>query len=430
MQIASTKRSRPKAKDISSAPPKGAQDESTSPQVTSDEFQATKPDAGFVKNVGTYGLQNGVRWGNGVGAVSSYLGGATLASAGLYAGVVGGSAAGAALGLGVAPAIAAVGSSGALDFVRTTFSTTGVLAQAGMVLGGAALALGAWEAGSSLGKAVGIPAGFVVGGPIGLAEGAWKQMQGHPMPIVDHKAPKEPQKVNAFDLNDFKGLSAVPVGVLGALGAASGGVGGAVLGGAAMSGATLLEMALAQNVTLSALSGPALLGAAVGGGIGLLLGARGGFRMGKGVNQFGTALVDKLTRKPAEGDQPAKDGELATAGKNAAGSALTFASKLSPYQVGFNVADLGLAASLALSSNAQVPLMGNVMGGIHGAMAAGSLISAVDSPHAAYRCTRAAGHGLVAAGGFVGANGGGSWGIPLIAAGMILNTVNDYRAEN
>jgi hypothetical protein len=423
MQITSTMRHTPHPQALERPQPG---DTKVSSQAVTDTIQ---PESGFMKNVGTYGMHNGVRWGNGVGAVSSYLGGAALGSAGLYAGVVGGSAAGVAVGLGVAPAIAAVGSSGALDFVRTTFSTTGTLIQAGMVLGGAAVALGAWEVGSSLGKAAGTPVGFVIGGPIGLTEGAWKQMQGHPMPVVTHGAPSKAPEVNAFDLNEFKGISAVPVGVLGAVGAASGGLGGAVLGGAVVSGATLLEMALAQNVTLSALSGPAMMGAMVGGGVGLLLGARGGFRMGKAVNRFAAAVTDKLTRKPATGGQPATEGELAKVGKNAAGNALNFASKLSPYQVGFNVADIGMAGTLALSNNPQVPLLGNVMGSIHGAMAAANLMGAIDGP-TAYRCTKAAGHGLLAAGNLVGAHGGGSWSLPLIAAGLLLNTVNDYRAEN
>lgn len=398
-------------------------DEGETPPVESEN------EPGFIKSVGRYGLQNGVRWGNGVGAVSGYLGGSVLASAGLYAGVVGGTAAGAAIGLGIAPAIAAVGSSGAVDFVKTTFSTTGFFAKTGMVLGTAALAVGAWEAGNTLGKAVGIPAGFVVGGPIGLAQGTWSKMQGHPTPTAsDNGLPKVPKKVNDFDLNAFKGLSAVPVGALGALGAASGAVGGAVLGGAALSGATLVESLLAQNLTWSALSGPAALGAVVGGGVGLLLGARGGFKMGKGVSQLGSWAVDKLTKKPGV-DTGEEGGELAEAGKNAAGSAFAFASKLSPYQVGFNVADTGMAAAHAFSENENVALMGNLMGGFHAVLTVGNLISATNGS-TQYRCTKAAGHGLLAAGNFVGANGGGSWALPLMAAGMLVNTVNDYRKEN
>lgn len=427
MQITSTVvgRNTPKA---SSAAVVTAQNGAQAPEPI--DTATTNPEPGFFGSVGTYGLQNGVRWGNGIGTVSGYLAGGALATAGLYAGALGGTTAGAAIGLGVGPAVAAVGSSGALDFVKTTFSTTGTLAKAGMILGTAALAVGAWETGNAIGKSVGIPAGFVIGAPIGLAEGTWNKIQGRPDPKVMPGEAPEAKEVNAFDLNAFKGVSAVPVGVFGALGAASGGVGGALLGGAALSGKTLIESLLAQDVTWSAISGSAAVGALVGGGVGLILGARGGFKLGKGVSQLGSWAMEKLVKEESgQSSGPSQADELTEAGKGAANSALVFTAKLSPRQVGLNIADTGMAAAHTFSNNENVAILGNVMGGLHTVLAVGYLIGAADKS-SKVRATQGIGHGLIAAGNFVGANGGGAWAIPLMGAGMLVNTVNDYREHN
>ena len=383
------------------------------------------PRESFMQSGGREAIHNAVRWGN---ATSTVLGGAgalTLATGSLYAGVLGGAVVGSALGMGAGPVVASLGSSGALDFLGTTFGTAGVVAKAGIVIGGAAMAAGAWGIGSSLGSAVGKPVGALLGAPVGFAQGVWDHMEG--AAPAEIPAPKPKEKAPLLDLNNMSGVTKVVAMGLGGAGLLAGGAGGAVLGASVTSAHSLVQGLLAHNVTLASISGAAGIGAAVGAAAGALIGGKGGFELAKGVQKAGSWLGDKLIRSDESTPKPAPEG--AHAAQQAGSGLITFSGKISAAQLGLNVADIGMGAAFPLSHNPQVGFLGFGMAGIHGARSIGHLFGAADTSGLTlqHRLSIAAGEALLSGGYLVGANGGGIWSLPLMGAGMLLNTVADYR---
>ena len=393
-----------------------------------------EPQDGFLKTAGREAGRTAVAWGNAMGTVAGGAGALTLTTGALYAGVLGGAVAGSAIGLGVGPVVGALGSSGALNFLGTTFSTAGVAAKAGIILGGAAMAAGAWDVGNSLGNVVGKPVGAILGLPVGFAQGAWSSMEGAAggeNEVAASPKPK-PKKPKAFDLNEMSGVTKAYATVLGGAGAITGGIGGAVLGASAASATNLVSGLLAQNVSLAALSGAAGVGAAVGGVVGVVLGGRGGFKLAKNIQSLTEWAGDKLVKKPAGQQQAPPAPGPSVASKANFGD---FFGEVSPVRLGFNVADAGLGLAQTFKGGEVVQGMGYALGGAHVVWAVANLIGAgaendnhyKDSALIQTRLFTAAGSAITAAGHFAGASGAGAWALPILGAGLVLNNVADYR---
>jgi hypothetical protein len=115
--------------------------------------------------------QSAVKVGN---ITSSSVGGAlgiAGLTAGLYAGAAGGALFLGALGMGVGPVIAAVSTKGLLSFLGTSFATTGLLAKAGIAIGGVSTGLGAFQVARKSAELIGKLPGMLIGGAVGLVTG-------------------------------------------------------------------------------------------------------------------------------------------------------------------------------------------------------------------------------------------------------------------
>lgn len=366
--------------------------------------------------------RHALSWGNAVGTVTGGAGALVGATAGLYAGVLGGAVTGSAVGLGFGPVVAAVGSHGALNFLGSTFSTAGLAAKAGMVIGGVALGVGAWDVGSALGNVIGKPAGALLGAPVGFVKGGWQSFEG----LKDDPAGVQETATKyraAVDLNEMKGLTKLYATALGGAGFVAGGVGGALLGGSVVAARNLVSGLLAQNVSLAALTGAAGVGAAVGGALGAVIGGRGGFRLAKGLQKLG-----QWSQGAFQGDP-----RLPAVNLPQRSTAVGLAQAMSPWRVGVNIADLGLALGDALGSK-----MGDMP--VSGVLAAAHLAAGVihllnnsndgSGPGTAARTwhiSSAVADTITAAGHFVGLTQPGLWGLPLVGLGVALNTVADFR---
>jgi hypothetical protein len=382
------------------------------------------PKESFAQSGGREAVRNAVRWGNATSTVLGGAGGLALATGSLYAGVLGGAVVGSAMGMGAGPVVASLGSSGALDFLGTTFGTAGLAAKAGMVLGGAAMAAGAWGVGTSLGSAVGKPVGALLGAPVGFAQGVWGHMEGATAAPDEAPAPKE--KPAALDLNNMTGATKVMAMGMGGAGLLAGGAGGAILGASVTSAHSLVQGLLAQNVTLASITGAAGIGAAVGAAAGALIGGKGGFELAKGVQKAGVWLGEKLIRQD---EQPGATLPGRQTAQKAGSGLVNFSRNITAVQVGLNLSDAGMGLGYSVSNNPMMGPLGFGMAAIHGARGVGHLMGAIDTSGLTlqHRLSIAAGEALTAGGHLVGASGGGIWSLPLLGAGMLLNTVADYR---
>lgn len=409
---------------------------------------APQPQDGFMKTAGRSAGRTAVAWGNAMGTVAGGAGALTLTTGALYAGVLGGAVAGSAFGLGLGPVVGALGSSGALNFLGNTFSTAGIAAKAGIVLGGAAMAAGAWDIGSALGNAVGKPVGALVGLPVGFAKGAWSSFEGTAGGTNEASAPAAPRPKPAgfLDLNEMSGVTKLYATALGGAGLITGGIGGALLGASATSATNLVSGLLAQNVTLASITGAAMVGAAVGGGLGAVIGGRGGFKLAKTVQSVVDWAGEKLVKKPA-GSEPTPTPSEGTSAVGQASATVGQTSKhvganlgaffqhVSPYRLGLNVADVGVGLAQSLSGGEAVQGMGYALGAAHAGWAFINAVGAAvenegsngDRNLIQCRLFTAAGDGMIAGGHFAAAAGAGAWALPIIGAGMVLNNVADYR---
>lgn len=208
----------------------------------------------------------------------------------LYAGVLGGAAVGAALGGGIGPMVASVGSSGALDFIGTSFGTASLFVKGGMVIGGLATGLGAWKVSEKVGRTVGELPGKAVGYAFGVVKGGVNNALGipAPLPAAELEPIVEPEKVTLS-----KPLQTLATAVAG-VGALSGLAGGALLGAGVVAAGGLTKGLLASNLTWSAVTGGTAIGAVVGGLTMGLAGAVGGYQVVKGMK---TAITTSRTAK-------------------------------------------------------------------------------------------------------------------------------------
>ncbi len=98
-------------------------------------------------------------------------------TAGLYAGAAGGAIFLGALGAGIGPVLASVSTKGLLAFLGTSFATTGVMAKAGIAMGGVATGLGAFQIARKTANVIAKVPGMMIGGIIGLATGTVKAVE-------------------------------------------------------------------------------------------------------------------------------------------------------------------------------------------------------------------------------------------------------------
>ncbi|MBI3926532.1 MAG: hypothetical protein HY319_13410 [Armatimonadetes bacterium] len=315
---------------------------------------------------------------------------------GMYAGVLGGAVLGTVFGTGLGPMLSSVASNGALEFLSTTWHTTTTAARVGMVVGGLSGLIGGWKTGTSLGSGL---------GKIFGAAG---------------DDPKAPPRLN------LRGLRGLYTSFVTGAGTLSGAAGGGVMGASVGSAGSLIHGLLVNGVNpeaLSSLGTAALIGGAIGMSAGGLMGARGGFNLAKG----SLRAVDRVLKGSKNLGDSEKAGVVARGLGDVAGNV---AANLSSTRLGLHLLDAGMGLAYAVgASNPVLSPMGYVAAAGHGIGAVGTLISmeghSAEEVH--HRATVAAGDAILAAGNIVGAAGGGIWCLPLLAGGMVLTTVADYR---
>lgn len=258
------------------------------------------PKDSFGGAVGKESMRTAVSFANAFGTVTGGAVGVASMVPAMYAGVLGGAVVGAALGGGFGPVIASVGSSGALNFIGQTFTTIGIGAKAGMIVGGLAGASGGWTVGNVVGGLAGKIPGAVVGAGVGAAKGGWNHVQGEVGAALPGPAkPSEPQAPKKDDLNKMSGVGKFAASVVAGTGLLGGAVGGAALGAGVMSAGSLAGGLLAQNLTLSAMTGAAATGAIFGGVVFGVIGAVGGWNLVKA----GEATIKGAINKVHQGQQ-------------------------------------------------------------------------------------------------------------------------------
>lgn len=258
------------------------------------------PKDSFGGAVGKESMRTAVSFANAFGTVTGGAVGVASMVPAMYAGVLGGAVVGAALGGGFGPVIASVGSSGALNFIGQTFTTIGVGAKAGMIVGGLAGASGGWTVGNVVGGLAGKIPGAVVGAGVGAAKGGWNHLQGEVgAALPGSTKPTEPQAPKKDDLNKMSGVGKFAASVVAGTGLLGGAVGGAALGAGVMSAGSLAGGLLAHNLTLSAMTGAAASGAIFGGAIFGVIGAVGGWNLVKA----GEATIKGAINKVHQGQQ-------------------------------------------------------------------------------------------------------------------------------
>lgn len=273
---------------------------SLSSPPSSDPPNPQGPKDSFAKDVGKESLRTAVGYANAFGTVTGGAVGVASMVPAMYAGVLGGAVFGAALGGGIGPVIGAVGSHGALNFIGTAFSTAGLFAKAGMVVGGLAGASGGWTVGNTIGGLAGKLPGGAVGLGVGALKGGWNHAQGisgAALPSTDK--PGEPAPAPEEDLNKMSGVGKFAASVVAGTGLLGGTIGGAALGAGVMSAGSLASGLLAKDLTWSALTGAAQ-GGAIGGAIIFgVIGAVGGWNLVKA----GEATIKGSIKKFHEGQQ-------------------------------------------------------------------------------------------------------------------------------
>jgi hypothetical protein len=241
-----------------------------------------------------------ISYANAFGTVTGGAVGVASMVPALYAGVLGGAVVGAALGGGFGPVIASVGSHGALNFIGQTFTTVGIGAKAGMIVGGLAGASGGWTVGNVVGGLAGKVPGAVVGAGVGALKGGWNHVQGEVGAALPGPAkPNEPVAPKQDDLNKMSGVGKFAASVVAGTGLLGGAVGGAALGAGVMSAGSLAGGLMAHNLTLSAMTGAAASGAIFGGVIFGVIGAVGGWNLVKA----GEATIKGAINKVHQGQQ-------------------------------------------------------------------------------------------------------------------------------
>jgi hypothetical protein len=256
------------------------------------------------------GIRKGVAWGK---AVEKPLGGAAaigLAAASGAALAFGGAVVGGIVGGGFGPAVAAISSNGAWNFVANSFSNVGTAMSWGSTLGAVMGLAGGAVIGKNLGDGVARGAAFVPGFVAGSVAGFAKPGS---VPAPVHKDKEAPGH-----RSELRGVFATEGKVLSGLGVLSGAVGGFVGGAALTAAGSLVSDVASGDFTfrsfINQVGTQALVGGAIGG---VALAAVGGYG-GEGIARASQWTFDKTIGKATAG-QPnikeriaKKEAELAT----------------------------------------------------------------------------------------------------------------------
>jgi predicted nucleic acid-binding Zn-ribbon protein len=302
--------------DINTKPAVSAETTTTAP---AQENKVSTPSESFTPQAGGEsrlsaawrgGVRKGVAWGS---AVEKPLGGAAaigLAAAGGLALAFGGAVVGGIIGGGFGPAVSALSTHGAWNFIKGSFSNVGTAIQLGSTAGAVMGLAGGLMLGKSAGDSVAHAAAFVPGFVAGSVQGFAKPGS---VPAPEHK-----EKTTTEHRSELRGVFKSEGKVLSGLGVLSGAVGGFVGGATLTAAGSLVADVASGDFTfksfLNQVGTQALIGGAIG-GVGLA--AVGGYG-GEGIARASQWTYDKTIGRATAG-QPnikeriaQKEAELAT----------------------------------------------------------------------------------------------------------------------
>jgi hypothetical protein len=239
--------------------------------------------------------------------------------------VVGGGVLGTAFGMGIGPAVAAVTTSGAKDFIVSSLSTTGRGTAWGMTLGGVTALAGALVTGRTLANG----AAFVMGA-------------------------RDPEKA-AGSVKRSGPIAETATQLFAGLGALSGAIGGGLTGAGLVTTGSLLF----KGFQMDGLGAAALVGGGVGAALGLIVSGRGSYALAKGIERGGRALATGV--KTGMGALQGLDikGKGESTGIN-----LTNLPKLNINAEGAKTAMIAVAAGTASGGLSALPILGLAVPGI------------------------------------------------------------------
>lgn len=276
----------PAAKDSPEASSNSAPAESFTPQAVGDSR---------LKAAFHGGIRKGVAWGQ---VAEKPLGGAAAIGTAALGGLAlafGGAVVGGIVGGGFAPAVSALASKGAWDFVTSSFANVGSAIQIGSTIGAVTGLAGGVMLGKTLGDSVAHTAAFVPGFVTGSVQGF---INPGSVPAPD---PKDKGEVK--HRQELRGAFKTEAKVLGGVGVLSGAIGGFVGGATLTAAGSLVADAASGNFSfnnfIQTVGTQALIGGAVGG---VALAAVGGYG-GEGIARATQWTYDKTIGK-ATANQP------------------------------------------------------------------------------------------------------------------------------
>jgi hypothetical protein len=231
--------------------------------------------------------------------------------------VVGGGVVGTAFGMGLGPAVAAMTTQGAKDFLLSSLSTTGSAAGWGMALGGVAALAGAVATGRSLGDG----AAFVMGA-------------------------RDPKKAPGA-VKRSGPIAETAVSLIAGAGSISGAIGGGITGAGLVATGSLL----AKGFSLNGLGTAAMIGGGVGALFGLVVSGRGSYAIAKSVETGVGKGVNALKGLSNNGSDRLK------------GIDLTGLPQPKFDAEGVKTAVVGVAAGAAAGGLSAIPLFGGAFAG-------------------------------------------------------------------
>lgn len=254
-------------------------------------------------SVQEFAIRKGKAWANGIGTTSGYIGGTLGFIPGVYAGVMGGAVFGGLMGGGLGPILGSFSGGGFGHILGTSWRTMGTLAKAGLVVGGLSTGVGMFTAANATIGTAGKLVGFGAGYGVGLVQGAGNSITGD---LGTKPKPKQNGSSIAREAAELGKFGTSVAGLTAAVGAISGGAGGAAMGAGVASTGSLIQGLMARNVTASSIFGSAATGALIGGALMFGVGAIGGWKLGAGAYK----LADKafqFGKDQVQNQQPPKN---------------------------------------------------------------------------------------------------------------------------
>ena len=262
------------------APEAAKQNEAEAPAAAPQEsFTPEAEGEGRVSAAWRGGVRKGVAWGE---TLEKPLGGMTAIGLAIGSGLalsLGGAMVGGLVGGSFGSAVASLQAEGPISFITQSFGNMGSAISVGSTIGSVAGIAGGLALGAKVGGTVAKTAAFVPGFAVGAAQGLASPDSIPPAEVGD----KEPVQRK----EELRGLFKAGAKVGGGVGFLSGAAGGFVTGATLTAAGKLVTDVAAGDFSfgnfVSQLGTTALIGGAIGGGAGALVGASGGEMV------FGTA---------------------------------------------------------------------------------------------------------------------------------------------